>query len=109
MLLAIDVGNTNITIGLIDKKEIKHEFRLTTDLPRTSDEFGASIMLSYPRLFRTSTTHSAVAYINPSTAMPSLSATAPDQASVSPCRIRLRSAQTGLSMQPEHFSCMAVR
>ena len=44
MLLAIDVGNTNITIGLIDKKEIKHEFRLTTDLPRTSDEFGASIM-----------------------------------------------------------------
>ncbi len=44
MLLAIDVGNTNITIGLIDGKEIKHEFRLTTDLPRTSDEFGASIM-----------------------------------------------------------------
>ena len=44
MLVAIDVGNTNITFGLIDGKEIKHEFRLTTKLPRTSDEFGASIM-----------------------------------------------------------------
>ena len=44
MLLAIDVGNTNITIGLIDGKKILHEFRLTTDIPRTSDEFGGAII-----------------------------------------------------------------
>ena len=44
MLLAIDVGNTNITIGLIDGKKILHEFRLTTGIPRTSDEFGGTIV-----------------------------------------------------------------
>lgn len=40
MLLAIDVGNTNITIGLYEGKEIKGHFRMTTKLPRTSDEYG---------------------------------------------------------------------
>ena len=44
MLLAIDVGNTNITYGRIDGEKILHEFRLTTELPRTSDEFGAAII-----------------------------------------------------------------
>lgn len=40
MLLVIDVGNTNITIGLYEGKEIKGHFRMTTKLPRTSDEYG---------------------------------------------------------------------
>ena len=44
MLLAIDVGNTNLTFGVFEKKEIKTRFRLTTALPRTSDEFGAYIL-----------------------------------------------------------------
>ena len=44
MLLVIDVGNTNITIGLYEGKGIKCHFRMTTQLPRTSDEYG--IMLT---------------------------------------------------------------
>ena len=40
MLLALDVGNTNITIGVFKRKEIIEVFRITTKLPRTSEEFG---------------------------------------------------------------------
>lgn len=44
MLLAIDVGNTNLTFGLFEKEKIKTCFRMTTALPRTSDEFGGYIL-----------------------------------------------------------------
>ena len=40
MLLALDVGNTNITIGLFDEDELRGTFRMTTKIPRTSDEYG---------------------------------------------------------------------
>ena len=40
MLLAIDIGNTNITIGLFNEDEILGTFRMTTKIPRTSDEYG---------------------------------------------------------------------
>ena len=38
--MAIDIGNTNITIGLFDGDEIEGTFRMTTKMPRTSDEYG---------------------------------------------------------------------
>ena len=44
MLLAIDVGNTNLTFGVFENEKITHMFRLTTGLPRTSDEFGVDII-----------------------------------------------------------------
>ncbi len=44
MLLVVDVGNTNITFGVFDGKELKKSFRITTKIARTSDEFGISIM-----------------------------------------------------------------
>lgn len=40
MLLAFDVGNTNITIGLFEGSELVGNYRMTTKLPRTSDEYG---------------------------------------------------------------------
>lgn len=40
MILAIDVGNTNITVGVFRKEEIAASFRITTKMPRTSDEYG---------------------------------------------------------------------
>lgn len=40
MLLAVDIGNTNITIGLFNGDEIEATFRMTTKIPRTSDEYG---------------------------------------------------------------------
>lgn len=44
MLLAVDIGNTNLTFGLFDGESIRHQFRLTTNLPRTSDEYGVQII-----------------------------------------------------------------
>lgn len=44
MLLAIDIGNTNITFGVFQEAELLFTFRLTTDLPRTSNEFGEAIV-----------------------------------------------------------------
>ena len=43
MLLALDVGNTNITIGVFRRKEIIESFRITTKIQRTSDEYGMII------------------------------------------------------------------
>lgn len=40
MLLAIDVGNTNITIGVFQREDLAANFRLTTKIARTSDEYG---------------------------------------------------------------------
>lgn len=40
MLFAIDVGNTNITVGLFDGSRLLNTFRLTTGISRTSDEYG---------------------------------------------------------------------
>lgn len=44
MLLTIDVGNTNITFGIFDKKTLITTFRMTTKQLRTSDEYGISII-----------------------------------------------------------------
>lgn len=43
MLLAVDVGNTNITCAVLNGEEFVTSFRMTTKLPRTSDEFGILI------------------------------------------------------------------
>ena len=43
MLLAIDVGNTNITCALFDGEKIITSFRMMTKQPRTSDEYGMTI------------------------------------------------------------------
>ena len=40
MLVTIDVGNSNITIGLFKGDSIIGTFRMTTKIPRTSDEYG---------------------------------------------------------------------
>lgn len=43
MLLGIDVGNTNITLGAFDGAELLGTFRMTTKIARTSDEYGIFI------------------------------------------------------------------
>jgi len=40
MLLVIDVGNTNITLGVFDGINLKATMRMTTQITRTSDEYG---------------------------------------------------------------------
>ncbi|MCL2060204.1 MAG: type III pantothenate kinase [Oscillospiraceae bacterium] len=43
MLLAIDVGNSNIVIGCLDGGDIKLAFRLRTDILQTEDEYASNI------------------------------------------------------------------
>lgn len=40
MILVCDVGNTETTIGVYEATEIRAHWRIMTDVPRTSDEFG---------------------------------------------------------------------
>ncbi|MBQ1682443.1 MULTISPECIES: type III pantothenate kinase [Agathobacter] len=40
MVLALDVGNTNITCGVFADEELVASFRVTTKIPRTSDEYA---------------------------------------------------------------------
>ena len=40
MILTLDVGNTNMTGGVFKDEEIIATFRITTKMPRTSDEYG---------------------------------------------------------------------
>lgn len=44
MIFVVDAGNTNITFGVYDGKELMTTFRMTSQLPRTSDEFGLHIL-----------------------------------------------------------------
>jgi type III pantothenate kinase len=43
MLLAIDIGNTNIVLGLYEGKKLLTHWRLLTDPGRTADEYGILI------------------------------------------------------------------
>lgn len=43
MLLAVDVGNTNINFGVYDGENLRVMFKLMSKMSRTSDEFGISI------------------------------------------------------------------
>ena len=43
MILVLDVGNTNITFGVYEGKELVTTFRITTKISRTSDEYGILI------------------------------------------------------------------
>ena len=43
MLLAIDIGNTNIVIGCIKEDDILFKARIATDRLRTSDQYGVEI------------------------------------------------------------------
>ncbi len=43
MLLAIDIGNTNIVIGCLRDDEILFKARIATDRLRTSDQYGVEI------------------------------------------------------------------
>jgi type III pantothenate kinase len=44
MLLAIDLGNTNLTIGLYDGEALSAHWRLATDHVRMPDEYGLQLL-----------------------------------------------------------------
>jgi len=45
MLLAIDIGNTNITLGVFEDKELRATWHIATGIHRMADEYAA--LLSY--------------------------------------------------------------
>ena len=44
MLLAIDLGNTNLTFGLFEGEKLVHDWRLSTRRDSTPDELGISLL-----------------------------------------------------------------
>ena len=44
MLVVIDIGNTNITMGVYNHDELIGNYRLTTKFQRTSDEYGFMLL-----------------------------------------------------------------
>lgn len=44
MILVVDVGNTNITFGVYEEKELCATFRMMTKTPHTSDEYGVEMV-----------------------------------------------------------------
>lgn len=43
MILVLDVGNTNIVLGVYEDKELIASWRLSTDSKRTADEYGVQV------------------------------------------------------------------
>ncbi len=67
MLLAVDIGNTNITLGVFKGKRLAATFRMNTVQARTSDEYGAEMrdMLSGNGLAAEDITDAIVASVVP--------------------------------------------
>ncbi len=44
MIFTVDIGNTNIKIGLFEEGKLCHSFKMSTDTKRTSDEYVALLL-----------------------------------------------------------------
>ena len=44
MLLAIDLGNTNIKYGVFDGEKLVASFRVSSRINRTADEYGSVLV-----------------------------------------------------------------
>ncbi len=44
MLLAFDIGNTNIVIGLFESQKLKHKWRLGSDNKKSADDYAIDII-----------------------------------------------------------------
>jgi len=43
LILVVDVGNTNIVLGIYERKQLLHHWRLSTNRSATADEYGIMI------------------------------------------------------------------
>lgn len=44
MLLVIDIGNTNTSLGVFEEDNLVHTFSLSSDIKKTDDEYGISLV-----------------------------------------------------------------
>ena len=49
MLLAIDIGNTSTKLGIFDDDKLKATWRLSTEVDRSADEYGALLLILLQR------------------------------------------------------------
>ena len=72
MLLAIDVGNTNVTIGVFDGDTLAHNWRLAALRERTGDELGILVtrLFEQARIDVASVTGIAIASVVPQLTRP---------------------------------------
>ena len=116
MIITIDVGNTNITVGVFNGDEIVASFRMTTKMPRTSDEYGMLLtnLLEQNRIHCDEIQDAIIASVVPNV-MHSLegavikSSREQKRESVSSQRIHVRSVQTVSWMLRQLMRFMAVR
>ena len=52
MVFVLDVGNSNIKCGLFEDDKLLSSWRMTTDMERTADEYGISIMSFFGHIGR---------------------------------------------------------
>ncbi|TMQ65595.1 MAG: type III pantothenate kinase [Candidatus Eisenbacteria bacterium] len=50
MLLAIDIGNTEVTMGLFDGTDLRRSFRVSSETRRTADEVELLLRQAFPEL-----------------------------------------------------------
>lgn len=67
MLLCVDIGNTNITLGLFRGEQLGPRWRLATDHERMPDEFGVQLvaLLSNAGVTKDDVDHAALASVVP--------------------------------------------
>ncbi len=72
MLLAIDVGNTNVTIGVFDGERLAHHWRLAALRERTADELGIFVtrLLEQARIDTAAVTGIVLASVVPPLTLP---------------------------------------
>jgi type III pantothenate kinase len=75
MLLAIDVGNTGLGLGVFDKTELKVTWRMATSISRTADEYAA---LLFPLLHEAGLKTSDITDVCYCSVVPPLTATLED-------------------------------
>jgi type III pantothenate kinase len=67
MLLAIDVGNTNMVLGVFSERKLLDSWRLRTDSERTPDEYGLWVhgLFSHSGISPKSISHIAISSVVP--------------------------------------------
>lgn len=69
MLLAIDVGNTNVTFALFEGDKLRAEWRMATDAKRTADEYAVWLLnlMTLEGIARTAIKDAVIANVVPQT------------------------------------------
>lgn len=67
MILTVDIGNTNVKIGLFENDKLVNSFKMSTDVKRTSDEYVALLLqlMSHSEIDEKSITGAIVSSVIP--------------------------------------------